>query len=176
MDAAIGRVLDSGQYILGPEVEAFEREFAAYCGAEHAVAVNSGTSALHLALLAAGIKPGDEVITTPFTFVATASAICNAGARPIFVDIDRKSFNIDPARIAGAITPRTRAVIPVHLYGQPADMDPIVDVARRHGLAVIEDACQAHGAEYKGQRIGGNGDFARSASSGKPRCLRRGGS
>jgi dTDP-4-amino-4,6-dideoxygalactose transaminase len=160
MDAAVARVLDSGQYILGPEVEAFEREFAAYCGAEHAIAVNSGTSALHLALLAAGVKPGDEVITTPFTFVATAATICNAGARPVFVDIDRESFNLDPARIAAAITPRTRAVIPVHLYGQPADMDPIVEVARRHGLAVIEDACQAHGAEYKGRRVGAIGDFA----------------
>ena len=160
MEAAVKRVFDTGQYILGPEVDAFEREFAAYCDAEHAIAMNSGTSALHLALLAAGVGPGDEVITTPFTFVATAAAICYTGARPVFVDIDRASFNIDAARIAGAITPRTRAVIPVHLYGQPADMDPIVDVARRHGLTVIEDACQAHGAEYKGRRVGAIGDFA----------------
>jgi dTDP-4-amino-4,6-dideoxygalactose transaminase len=159
IDAAVKRVLDSGQYILGPEVDAFEREFAEYCGGAHAVAVNSGTSALHLALLAAGVGPGHEVITTPFTFVATASAICNAGARPVFVDIDPASFTIDPARIAAAITPRTRAIIPVHLYGQPADMDPILDIARRHGLTVIEDAAQAHGAEYKGQRAGSLGDF-----------------
>jgi dTDP-4-amino-4,6-dideoxygalactose transaminase len=160
IDAAVKRVLDSGQYILGPEVEAFEREFAACCGGGHGIAVNSGTSALHLALLGAGIGPGDEVITTPFTFVATASAICNAGARPVFVDIDPASFTIDPAQIAAAITPRTRAIIPVHLYGQPADMDPIVDIARRHGLTVIEDACQAHAAEYKGRPVGSLGDFA----------------
>jgi dTDP-4-amino-4,6-dideoxygalactose transaminase len=160
IDAAVKGVLDSGQYILGPEVEAFEREFAACCGGGHGIAVNSGTSALHLALLGAGIGPGDEVITTPFTFVATASAICNAGARPVFVDIDPASFTIDPAQIAAAITPRTRAIIPVHLYGQPADMDPIVDIARRHGLTVIEDACQAHAAEYKGRPVGSLGDFA----------------
>jgi dTDP-4-amino-4,6-dideoxygalactose transaminase len=159
IDAAIGRVLDTGQFILGPEVEAFEREFAAYCGGGHGIAVNSGTSALHLALLAAGVGPGHEVITTPFTFVATAAAICNAGAKPIFVDVDPESMTLDPARIVAAITPRTRAVIPVHLYGQMADMDPIVEVARRHGLAVIEDACQAHGAEYKGRRAGSIGDF-----------------
>ena len=159
MDAAVARVLDSGQYILGPEVEAFEREFAAYCGGGHGVAVNSGTSALHLALLAAGVGPGDEVITTPFTFIATASAIRNAGARPVFVDIEPASFTIDPARIAAAISPRTRAIVPVHLYGHPADMDPILQIARQHGLAVIEDAAQAHGAEYKGRRVGSLADF-----------------
>ena len=159
MDAAIARVLDSGQYILGPEVEAFEREFAAYCGGTHGVAVNSGTSALHLALLAAGVGPGDEVITTPFTFIATASAIRNAGARPVFVDIEPESFTIDPARIAAAISPRTRAIVPVHLYGHPADMDSILHIAREHELAVIEDAAQAHGAEYKGRRVGSLADF-----------------
>jgi dTDP-4-amino-4,6-dideoxygalactose transaminase len=159
VEPVVARILESGGYILGPEVEAFEKEFAAYCASPHGVAVNSGTSALHLALLAAGIGPGDEVITTPFTFVATASAVCNAGARPVFVDIRRDSFTIDPERIEAAITPRTRALIPVHLYGQPADMDPILDIARRHGLMVIEDAAQAHGAEYKGRRAGGMGDF-----------------
>ena len=159
IDAAIARVLDSGQYILGPEVEAFEREFAAYSGAPFGVAVNSGTSALHLALLAAGIGPGDEVVTTPFTFVATTAAICNAGATPVFVDIDPQSMTIDPQRIEDAITPRTRAILPVHLYGQPADMDPILEIAARRGLTVIEDAAQAHGAEYKGRRAGSMGLF-----------------
>jgi dTDP-4-amino-4,6-dideoxygalactose transaminase len=159
VEAAVRRVLESGAYVLGPEVEAFEREFAAYCQSPHGVAVNSGTSALHLALLAADIGPGDEVITTPFTFVATAAAVCNAGARPVFVDIRRNSFTIDPELIEAAITPRTRAIVPVHLYGQPADMHPIMDIARRHGLAVIEDACQAHGAEYEGRRAGSMGDL-----------------
>ncbi len=157
IDRAVLATLESGQFILGEDVAAFEREFAEYCGARHAVAVNTGTSALHLSLLAAGIGPGDEVITVPFTFVATAAAICYTGATPVFVDIDPVSFTMDPARLEAAITPRTRAVIPVHLYGQMADMDPILDIADRHGLAVIEDACQAHGAEYKGQRAGSLG-------------------
>jgi dTDP-4-amino-4,6-dideoxygalactose transaminase len=157
--AAVMHVLESGHYVLGPEVEAFEREFADYCQAPHGAAVNSGTSALHLALLAAGIGPGDEVITTPFTFVATAAAVCNAGARPVFVDIRPESFTLDPAQIEAAITPRTRAIIPVHLYGQTADMDPILEIANRHGLTVIEDACQAHGAEYEGRRAGSMGDL-----------------
>jgi dTDP-4-amino-4,6-dideoxygalactose transaminase len=157
VNAAIQGVLDSAQFTLGSEVAAFEREFADHCGAAHGVGVNTGTSALHLALLAAGVGPGDEVITVPFTFVATASSIHYTGARPVFVDIDPVSFTMDPAALEAAITPRTKAIIPVHLYGQPADMDPILDVARRHGLVVIEDACQAHGAEYHGRRAGSLG-------------------
>jgi dTDP-4-amino-4,6-dideoxygalactose transaminase/acetyltransferase-like isoleucine patch superfamily enzyme len=156
---AINRVLDSSSYVLGEDVAAFEEEFAAYSGAHCGIAVNSGTSALHLALLAAGIGPGDEVITVPFTFVATAAAILYAGARPVFVDIDPHSYTIDVNQIEQAITPRTKAILPVHLYGQSADMDPILDIARRHGLVVIEDAAQAHGAEYKGKRVGGLGDL-----------------
>jgi dTDP-4-amino-4,6-dideoxygalactose transaminase/acetyltransferase-like isoleucine patch superfamily enzyme len=156
---AINRVLDSSSYVLGEEVAAFEGEFAAYSGAHCGIAVNSGTSALHLALLAAGIGAGDEVITVPFTFVATAAAILYAGACPVFVDIDPHSYTIDVNQIEQAITPRTKAILPVHLYGQPADMDPILDIARRHGLVVIEDAAQAHGAEYKGKRVGGLGDL-----------------
>lgn len=158
IDAAITGVLDSGAYVLGPEVQSFEREFADFHAARHGVAVNSGTSALHLALLAAGIGAGDEVITVPFTFVATAAAIGYTGARPVFVDIDPATFTMDPSRIEAAITPRTRAILPVHLYGQPADMDPILEIGRRHGLTVIEDACQAHGALYKGQPVGALAD------------------
>jgi dTDP-4-amino-4,6-dideoxygalactose transaminase len=157
IDAAIARVLDSGQFVLGPEVEGFEREFAAYCGAGYGIATNTGTSALHLALLAAGIKPGDEVITVPFTFVATVAAIEYAGARPVFVDIDPVTFTMDVSQLEAAITPRTRAIVPVHLYGQPADMDPILEIAGRHNLVVIEDACQAHGAKYKGKTVGSLG-------------------
>ena len=156
---AINRVLESSSYVLGEEVTAFEEEFAAYSEARCGIAVNSGTSAIHLALLAARIGPGDEVITVPFTFVATAAAILYVGARPVFVDIDPQSFTIDVNQIEPAITPRTKAILPVHLYGQPADMDPILDIARRHGLVVIEDAAQAHGAEYKGKRVGGLGDL-----------------
>src|SRR5690348_10982503 len=154
IDAAIARVLDSCQFVLGAEVESFERDFAAYCGAAECIALNTGTSALHLALLAAGIGPGDEVITVPFTFVATVAAIHYTGAKTVFVDIDPRSFVIDVNRLEAAITSRTKAIVPVHLYGQPADMDPIVEVARKRGLVVIEDACQAHGAEYKGRRAG----------------------
>jgi dTDP-4-amino-4,6-dideoxygalactose transaminase len=155
--AAIAHVLDSGQYVLGEEVETFEREFAASCGAAHGVAVNTGTSALHLALLGAGVGPGDEVITVPFTFVATVAAICYTGARPVFVDIDPATFTMDVNQIARAITPKTKAILPVHLYGQPADMDPILDIAAQYGLAVIEDACQAHIAQYKARPVGGLG-------------------
>src|SRR5262245_43082168 len=138
IDAAIGHVLMTAQFALGSEVAAFEGEFAQYCEVDHAIGVNSGTSALHLALLAAGVGPGDEVLTSPFTFVATVAAIGYAGARATYVDIDPRSFTMDPARIEEAITPRTRAIIPVHLYGQAADLDPILEIARRRGLVVIE--------------------------------------
>jgi dTDP-4-amino-4,6-dideoxygalactose transaminase len=160
IDAAIARVLDSCQFVLGSEVAGFEQEFATYCGAAECIALNSGTSALHLALLAAGVGAGDEVITVPFTFVASVAAIIYAGARPVLVDIDPRSFTMDPTAIESAITPRTKAILPVHLYGQPADMDPIMDVARKHGLVVIEDAAQAHGAKYRGRAVGSIGDMA----------------
>jgi dTDP-4-amino-4,6-dideoxygalactose transaminase len=160
IDAAISRVLDSGQFVLGSEVAGFEQEFATYCGAAECIALNSGTSALHLALLAAGVGPGDEVITVPFTFVASVAAVLYAGARPVLVDIDSRSFTMDPAAIEATITPRTKAILPVHLYGQPTDMDPIMEIARRHGLVVIEDAAQAHGAKYKGRPVGSIGDMA----------------
>lgn len=157
--AALERVLDSGQYVLGDEVRQFEEEFAAYAGAKHGIAVNSGTSALHLALLAAGIGPGDEVITVPNTFVATVAAIQYAGATAVLVDVDADTLTLDPATLEAAITVRTKAILPVHLYGHPADMAPILEIANAHGLVVIEDAAQAHGAEYQGQRIGGIGDY-----------------
>jgi dTDP-4-amino-4,6-dideoxygalactose transaminase len=157
VDAAVMRILESSQFVLGEEVAAFETDFAAYCGTSHAIAVNSGTSALHLALLAAGVGPGDEVITVPFTFVATVSAICYTGATPVFVDIDPSSFTMDSTQLEAAITPRTKAILPVHLYGQMADMDAIVAIANRHGIPVIEDACQAHGAELNGHRAGSLG-------------------
>jgi len=158
IEPALREILLSGEFVLGEPVAQFEEAFARYCGAEFAVGVNSGTSALHLALLAAGISAGDEVITTPFTFVATAAAIAYIGARPVFVDISPDNFTIDPSRIAGAITSRTRAIVPVHLYGHAADMDPILEVARANNLAVIEDACQAQGALYRNQRVGCLGD------------------
>src|SRR5579883_1788719 len=151
---AVTSVLDSGNYILGPEVAEFEKEFAAYCGVKHAVAVNSGTSALHLALLAAGVGPGDEVITVACTFVATVAAVVYSGAKPVLIDVNPVTYTMDPDRIEAAITPRTKAILPVHLYGHPADMDPILELARRRGLTVIEDAAQAHGAEYRGRRCG----------------------
>jgi dTDP-4-amino-4,6-dideoxygalactose transaminase len=157
IETAVLRTLESTQFVLGEEVAAFEREYASYCGAAHGVAVNTGTSALHLSLLSAGIGPGDEVITVPFTFVATVAAIRYTGATPVFVDIDPASFTMAVDQVEAAITPRTKAILPVHLYGQMADMDPIMDIARRHNLVVIEDACQAHGAEYKGRRSGGIG-------------------
>jgi dTDP-4-amino-4,6-dideoxygalactose transaminase len=158
LDAAIADVLDRAEFVLGNRVVEFERAFAEYCGGAEGIGVNSGTSALHLALLAAGVGPGDEVITTAFTFVATVAAIGYTGARPVLVDIDPGTLTIDPAQVERAITPRTKAIVPVHLYGHPADMDPILEIARRHPVAVIEDASQAHGAEYQGRRVGGLGD------------------
>jgi dTDP-4-amino-4,6-dideoxygalactose transaminase len=151
---AVVAVLRSGQLVQGELVERLERRFAEMIGVEHAVAVSSGTAALHLALLAHGIGPGDEVITTPFTFIASANAALYAGARPVFVDIRADTFNLDPALIEAAITPRTRAIIPVHLYGQPAEMGAIGALAARHGLAVVEDAAQAHGAAIDGRPVG----------------------
>lgn len=160
VDAAIQHILETTQFTLGAEVAEFEKEFAAYSQAAFGAGVNTGTSALHLGLLAAGIGPGDEVITTPFTFVATVAAIYYTGATPVLVDIDPATYTIDPAQIEAAVTSRTKAIIPVHLYGQPADMDPIMAIAKKHGLIVLEDACQAHGAEYKGKRVGAIGDMA----------------
>lgn len=157
---AVQDVLDSCQFTLGSQVAAFEEEFAAYSGSTIGVAVNSGTSALHVALLACGIGPGDEVITTPFTFIATVAAIVYTGATPRFVDIEPQSMTMDASLLEAAITPRTKAIVPVHLYGQPADMDPIMEIARKRNLVVIEDAAQAHGAEYKGRRAGSMGDIA----------------
>ena len=160
IDGAIAEVVESCQFILGPKVEAFETDFAAYCQSRFAFGVNSGTSAVHLALLAAGVGPGDEVITVSYTFVATVTGILYTGATPIFVDIDPLTCNIDPAKIEAAITPRTKVIMPVHLYGTCADMDPIFDIARRHKLIVVEDAAQAVGAEYKGRRAGSMGELA----------------
>lgn len=158
IDAAIHRVLDSGWYILGPEVEAFEAEWAAWCQASHAVGLANGLDALILALRALEIGPGDEVIVPSNTYIATWLAVSAVGARPVPVEPDPATHNIDPARIEAAITPQTRALLPVHLYGQPADLDPILALAKTHGLAVVEDAAQAHGARYKGKRVGGHGD------------------
>jgi dTDP-4-amino-4,6-dideoxygalactose transaminase len=159
IDAAIAHVLETSQFVLGSEVAAFEEEFAAYSGAKHAVAVNSGTSALHLSLLAAGVNEGDEVITAPFTFVATVATIRYVRARPVFVDIEPGTFNIDVSQLERAITPRTKAIMPVHLFGQSVDLDPILEIARRHNLVVIEDAAQAHGEEYKARRVGALGEM-----------------
>ncbi len=154
LDVAIGEVIDSGAFAGGPVVAAFEEEFAAFCRARFAVGVGSGTEALWLSLLALDVGAGDEVITVPNTFMATAEAISFCAARPVFVDVDPVTYTMDPDRLAQAITPRTKAIIPVHLFGHPADMGPILAVARDHGIPVIEDACQAHGAEYHGRRAG----------------------
>ncbi|MFD0904807.1 DegT/DnrJ/EryC1/StrS family aminotransferase [Actinomadura sediminis] len=154
IDAAVGRVLASGRYLEGPEVAAFEEDFAAYCGAEHCVAVGSGGDALEIALLALGIGPGDEVIVPSHTFFASWRSVSAAGARPVPVEPAEDTANLDPAGVEAAITARTRAILPVHLYGQPADLDAITAIAARHGLAVVEDAAQAHGARHRGRRIG----------------------
>ena len=154
---AIQDVLDQCTFASGPAVAAFETEFARYCGVRHCIGVNSGTSALHLALLACGVGPGDEVITVPFTFVATAWAISYVGARPVFVDIEPETFTIDTSQVERAITSRTRAILPVHLYGQTAQLDPLLEICDRHGLVLIEDAAQAHGAMYYGRRAGAVG-------------------
>jgi dTDP-4-amino-4,6-dideoxygalactose transaminase len=154
---AIQQVLDQCAFASGPAVASFEAEFARYCGVRHCVGVNSGTSALHLALLACGVGPGEEVITVPMTFVATAWAISYVGARPVFVDIEPATFTMDMAQVEHVITSRTRAVLPVHLYGQMADLDPLMEMCERHGLALIEDAAQAHGATYHGHRAGAVG-------------------
>ena len=154
IDARIQRVLDHGQYIMGPEVRELEQKLEAYTGARHCVTVASGTEALLIALMALGVKPGDEIVTAPFTFVATAEMIVLLGAKPVFVDVEEDTANIDPARIEAAITSRTRAILPVSLYGQPADMDEINSIAARHRLPVIEDAAQSFGASYKGRKSG----------------------
>lgn len=160
IDSAIRRVIETTAFIDGPDVQLFEREFAEFCGAKHAVGVASGTAALQLAMLACGVGPGDEVITVSHTFCATAEAIAQLGARPVFVDIDPDTYTMDPSAAEQAITPRTKAILPVHLYGLPADMEAIQSIARKHGLVVIEDAAQAHGASYKGRSVGAMGDAA----------------
>ena len=158
IDAAVARSLASGWYIGGPEVEAFEQEFAMYTEAQHCIGVANGLDALHLALRAMDVGPGDEVIVPSNTYIATWLAVSQCGAAPVPVEPDAHTFNIDPALIEAAITPRTKVILPVHLYGQPADMDPILAIARKHGLRVLEDGAQAHGARYKGQRLGAHGD------------------
>jgi len=159
IDEALQAVVASGQFVLGPNVHALEREVAEYCGVRHAVAVASGTDALHFALRAAGVGPGDEVVTTSFTFVATAAAVSYTGARPVFVDIDPATFNMAPGLAATAVTARTRAILPVHLYGQPADLAPLQELCRGHGLALIEDCAQSFGAEYGGRKSGAYGNL-----------------
>ena len=154
LDAAIARSLDNCTFCLGPDVAQFEQDFARFCGAEHCIGFNNGTSALHVAMKLINIGPGDEVITTPYTFIATSWAICYVGARPVFVDIDDATFNLEPKLVERAITSRTRAILPVHLYGQPADLDPLLDISRKHSIPLIEDAAQAHGAKYRGRRVG----------------------
>lgn len=158
--AALDRVGRESAFILGPEVEAFEREFAAFCEAKHCIAVSSGTAALHLGLLALGVQSGDEVITTPNSFLATAEAITYCGGVPVFVDIDPATANLNPKLVERAITPRTRAILPVHLYGRPADMNALSEIAAKYNLRILEDAAQAHGARYRGRRVGSLGNAA----------------
>lgn len=160
LDAAIARTLDRCSFILGPDVIEFEKGFAAFCGTRHCIAYNSGTSALHIAMLLLNVGPGDEVITTPYTFVATSWAISYVGARPVYVDIEPDTFNLNPALVEAAITPRTKAVMPVHLYGHPFDADPLREICNKHNLPLVEDAAQAHGAKYRGQTVGTLGEMA----------------
>jgi dTDP-4-amino-4,6-dideoxygalactose transaminase len=160
LNRAVQAVMERGDFILGGEVSEFEEEFAAFCGANYCVGMATGTDAIHLGLLACGIRQGDEVITAANSFIASASGISFSGAKPVFADIDPKTYTLDPASIEKAITPRTKALLPVHLYGQMCDMDAIMDIARRHSLKVVEDACQAHGAEWKGRRAGSFGNIA----------------
>ena len=160
IDGAIQEVIDKSAFIMGENVQGFENEFAKFCRVKYGVGTSSGTTALHLALVACGVKQSDEVITVPYTFIATTEAISQTGAKVVFVDIEDKSYNMDSEKIEQAITQKTKAVIPVHLFGQPADMDKIMKIAKKHKLIVIEDACQAHGAEYKGKKVGGLGDIA----------------
>lgn len=158
LDIAIARVVSSGWFIAGPEVDQFEAEYASYCGTTHAIGVANGLDALHLALRAMDVVPGDEVIVPSNTYIATWLAVSQCGATPVPVEPDARTFNIDPSLIEAVISPRTKVILPVHLYGQPADMDPILAIARKHGLRVLEDGAQAHGARYKGQRLGAHGD------------------
>lgn len=154
IDAAIARTLDNCSFCLGPDVVQFEKDFAKYCGAEYGIAFNSGTSALHIALMLLNVGPGDEVISTPMTFVATSWAISYVGAKPVYVDIDDATFNLDPAQVEKAITPRTKCILPVHIYGHPVDLDPLLAIAKKHNLPLVEDAAQAHAAKYKGKVVG----------------------
>ncbi len=160
IDEAIQKVIDKSAFIMGENVEGFENEFAKFCGVKYGVGTSSGTTALHLALVACGVKQGDEVITVPYTFIATTEAISHSGGKVVFVDIEDRSYNMDSEKIEQAITEKTKAIIPVHLFGHPADMDKIMKIAKKHNLIVIEDACQAHGAEYKGKKVGSLGDIA----------------
>jgi dTDP-4-amino-4,6-dideoxygalactose transaminase len=160
LESAIHQVIARGDFILGNEVTTFESEFAEYCNTKYGIGLASGTDAIHLSLVALNIGPGDEVITAANSFIASAAAISFAGAKPVFADVDPKSYTLDPESVKERLTDRTKAILPIHLYGQPADMDPILDIAKEHGLQVIEDACQAHGAEYKGKRVGSLGRVA----------------
>jgi len=160
IDVAIARTVDNCSFCLGPDVAQFEKDFAQFCGAQHALGFNSGTSALHVALRLLNVGPGDEVITTPYTFIATSWAISYCGAKPVYVDIDDATFNLNPKLIEKAITPRTKAVLPVHLYGHPFDVDPILEICRKHKLPLVEDAAQAVGAKYKGKNVGTLGDIS----------------
>lgn len=160
VDAALARALDNNTFCLGPDVVAFEKEFAEFCGVKHCIAMNSGTSALHIALMLLNVGPGDEVITTPYTFAATSWAISYVGAKPVYVDIDPVTFNLNPALVEKAITPRTKAILPVHLYGHPFDIEALSAISKKHNLPIVEDAAQAHAATFQGKRVGGFGASA----------------